>query len=119
MEKVKLHDHFGHYIQYTLSLTDKLQHYYLIVTNIKICSYTYRNLASTPLEVRGARRMTRHHTNLSPVFLQGPQLVSSSQENQQKFNLFQGPRTCRSKTKGLPLNHVMVEWTFMIKFRHL
>ena len=48
----------------------------------KICSYTYRNVARTPIEISGARRMTRQHSHLCPVFLQCPQLASSSQEDQ-------------------------------------
>ena len=59
-----------------------------------ICSYTYRNVAQTPIEVSGARRMTRKHSHLSPVLLQRHQLASSSQKNQQQLNLYQSPRTC-------------------------
>ena len=47
----------------------------------KICSDTYRNVAQTPIEVSGARRMTRQHSHLGPVLLQRPQLAFSSQEN--------------------------------------
>ena len=58
------------------------------------CSYTYRNIARTPIEVSGARRMTRQHSHLGPVFFQCPRLASSSQKNQQQFNLYQSLRIC-------------------------
>ena len=55
----------------------------------KICSYIYRNITRTPIEVSSTRRMTRQHSHLGPVFFQCPQLASSSQKNQQQFNLYQ------------------------------
>ena len=58
------------------------------MTVIKKRSYTYRKIAGTPIEVSGARRVTRQHSHLSPVFLQGPQLASPSEEIQQQFNLY-------------------------------
>ena len=61
------------------------------MTIIKLRSYTNRNIASTPIEVGGARRMTRQDSHLGPLFLQSPQMASSSQENQQQFNLCQCP----------------------------
>ena len=76
---------------------DKLQQYYTTMIIPKIRSYTYRNITSTPIEVSGACRMTRQHSHLGPVFFQGPQLASSSEKNQQQFNLYQGSRTCRGK----------------------
>ena len=42
----------------------------------KLYPYTYRNIARTPIEVSGARRMTRQHSHLGPVFFQYPQLAS-------------------------------------------
>ena len=47
----------------------------------KICSDTYRKVAQTPIELSGARRMTRQHSHLGPVLLQRPHLASSSREN--------------------------------------
>ena len=85
----------------------------------KIYSYTYRNIARTPIEVSGARRMTRQHSHLGPVFFQCPQLVSSSQKNQRQFNLYQSPRTCRGKDKWLSFNDIILERTFMIQFRYI
>ena len=85
----------------------------------KIYSYTYRKIAETPIEVSGARRMTRQHSHLGAVFFQCPQLASSSQKNQQLFNLYRSPRTCRSRDKWLPFNDIIVERTFMIQFRYI
>ena len=47
----------------------------------KIYSYTYKNVIRAPIEVSGARRMTRQHSHLDPVLLQRSQLASSSQKN--------------------------------------
>ena len=98
---------------------DKLPHYYSFMTITKICSYTYRSMARTPIEVSGARRMTRQHSHLGPAFFQCPQLASSSQKNQKQFNLYQSSRTCRSKGKRFSFNNIIVERTFMIQFWHI
>ena len=98
---------------------EKLQQYYPSKTIIKLRLYTYKNIASTAIEVSRARKMTRQDSHLGPVFLQGPQLASSSEEHQQKFNLYQGSRTCRGKGKRLPFNDVIIEWTLMIQLWHL
>ena len=68
----------------------------------KICSYTHRNITRTPIEVSDALRMTCQHSYLSPLILQGLQSASPSGENQQQFDLYQGPRICRSKKKASP-----------------
>ena len=98
---------------------DKLRHYYPFMTITKICSYKYRNIAHTPIEVSGARRMTLQHSHLGPVFFQCPQLASSSLKNQQQLNLYQSSRTCRSKDKRFFFNNIIVERTFMIQFWHI
>ena len=96
-----------------------LRHCYPFMTITKIYSYTHRNIARTPIEVRGARRMTRQHSHLGPVFFQCPQLASSSQKNQQQLNLYQSSRTCRSKGKRFSFKNIIVERTFMIQFWHM
>ena len=93
----------------------KLRHYYPFTTITTRCSYTYRNIARTAIEVSDARRMARQHSHLRPVLFQCPQLASSSKKNQQQFNLYQSPRTCRGKSKWLPFNNIIVDRTFMIQ----
>ena len=92
----------------------KLQHYYKSMTVIKVCSYTFRKIAQTLVEVSGACRMTRQQPHLGPVLFQCPQLSSSSEKNQQQFNLDQSWRTCRGKGTRFSFNNIILERTFMI-----
>ena len=81
---------------------DKLHHYYPSMTSKKLCSYTYREIATTTIEFSGARRTTRQHSHLSPVFLQRPQLASTLRKINNNSICIKVRELAEVKVQGFP-----------------